>query len=126
MPAVEPSDLDRAPVLILEPIRPLRASGFIYYTVVFSLGTPTIGDRVRVTQLEYSFFGPDGALYGTVRDSYPYELVPGGSYGGGGPTFIETNLSRPLATRYKGRVSYTKTDGTTGVLEVSSTILEPR
>ena len=76
---------------------------------------------MTVQSLEFTLLGPSGE----VDDTQNY----GGGYIGsisGGLAFVDANTARPLATRYRGRVIYVRSNGAVVSIESNSTITEGR
>jgi hypothetical protein len=76
---------------------------------------------VRLIDLVFTVYGPDGSVYGTTTQTFNQDMRPGVSQGGATGAVNDFNLSRPVATRYTGRLTYTRVDGQRVVLEREST-----
>ena len=126
MSPVQPSELDTAIQFSLSPITPTRFPTGISYFFGFSIANPSNGTTVRLVDLMFTIYGPNGSVYGTVTNTLNRDLPPGVSEGGATGSYTDQNLSRPPATRYTGRLTYTRADGSRLVLDRESTYPPPR
>jgi hypothetical protein len=121
-----PSELDSDVLFTLEPIPPVRFPTAVSYSFGFSVSNPGTGTTVRLGEILFTVYGPDGIVYGSTTHRFNHDFGPGTSIGGATGVVSDFNLSRPLATRYTGRLSYTRADGRSVVLERESTFSPPR
>jgi len=123
---VGPSDADRDIQFSVSPSEPIRAGSAIVYSFSFTVANPNIGVTVHLNSLDYVLRGPDNSVYATGSTPFTTDLTPGSSVGGGSGTYVDSNTTRPMATRYIVRLSFRRADGAAVTLERESKILPLR
>jgi hypothetical protein len=119
----EPTDLDRQPVLEVSEGRAFRFGTGVLYSFSGGISNSPIGATITVQQTDITLLGPSGETYATVAGSIRNSrLSPGGGISGSLGSYQDSNVSRPFATSYRVRMTFTREDGSTGSLEGSSTI----
>ena len=119
----EPTELETQPVFIMSPGTARRISGFVLYSTSFAFSVPSGGTDVTVRSLEFTIIGPNGDTYST-QDHGGFRIGPATTISGSGGSFWDTNTTRPLATRVRGRAVYTSNTGASVTVERTSTIQE--
>jgi len=120
---VEPSGADSDIQFIVSPTEPIRSGSVIVYSFSFTVANPNIGVTVHLNSLDYVLRAGDNSIYASGTTPFNTDLTPGSSIGGGGGTFVDSNTTRPLATRYTVRMSFRRADGSAVTLERESKIL---
>src|SRR5262245_6481041 len=101
-----PGDFEWNPIMIASPTEPVRSAQSIRYSFTISLHNPDVADQVIVRPIECTVLGSDGTTYGSARQPFLSILGPGNSLGGAIGVFVDTNLTRPPATKYTCSTSY--------------------
>ena len=117
----EPTEIETQPVFIVSPGSVRRFPGVVSYSMSFAFSVPSGGTTVTVRTLEFTLIGPGGEVYMT-QDQGGFTLSPGDTISGSAGSFVDTNTTRPLATRYRARAVYASGSAAPVTIERSSTI----